>query len=123
MKSVRRVESFEKKMARLQAVKRKPVVCKVFDDVDLRCGHKGLGLIARKHNLSPENLGPGLFLLFINRGGTAVKLLANGNVMVYLKSATGEKIDMKVIEMLPRFFNGTDFDFGRSAAAGLKKVA
>lgn len=101
----------------------KPIILKVFEDSDLRCGHIGLSKIARKSGVTIERLRAGEFCLFINGNGSRVKLLTQGGVLVYLRSENKEQIDMEIIRALPRMFNGSDFDFKSAAKLKLARAA
>ena len=101
----------------------KTILIKVFNDIDLRCGHKGLSKIAREHNISISKLKKGEFVAFLNNTSTGVKLLTTNNILVYLKAEKGVEIDISIIKALPTFFNGTEFSYHEGKRLGLRKVA
>lgn len=93
-------------------------IIRFFPDADLRAGHEGLKAHARDHKVDAENLKAGEFLVFCNRRQTGVKIYAPGNVVAYLKSPGDYRLDLRTIILIPRFFNGTYFDYN----SALKKL-
>lgn len=84
----------------------KNIVLRVFEETDLRCGHNGLGKIAKRHGIY---LKPGEFLVFMNAQETGCKILSAQNLLLYLKSET--KITREQIERIPLLFKGQAFTF------------
>ena len=93
-------------------------VVRYFPDTDLRCNHLGLSDIAKKHNIDVRNLKPGEFCVFVNKRETALKIFAPQNTLVYLKSPGNYPLDLRVVKYIPRFFNGTAFNY----PAGLRQI-
>lgn len=94
-----------------------------FYGADLRCGHIGLTELAKKKKIHVNQLKGGEFLIFSNLKQTRFKLLGPNGVLVYLKPDSSDKIEMEAISMLPRLFNGTDFNYRAAAKLGFKKAA
>lgn len=86
-------------------------IIRYFPESDLRCGHLGLSVVARKHKIDTSELSPGEFLVFSNKTKNKMKIYAPGNVIAYLKSPDNRRLDLRVITLIPRFFNGTDFNY------------
>lgn len=85
-------------------------IVRFFPNADLRCGHDGLRQWAKeKGDIEVWNLQPGEFVVFANTKGDRLKIYAPGNVIAYVKSPDERKIDLNVIRLIPRFFNGTEF--------------
>lgn len=89
----------------MQSVSQK--IIRFFPDTDLRCGHDGLSEIAKEHKINVQSLGAGEFVVFTNRKKTAVKLYAANYTVVHQRMVGGAKIDMRVISLIPKYFNGT----------------
>jgi len=99
-------------------------VIRYFPGTDLRCMHDGLRKIAQEHGIDPWNLKPGEFLVFCNASRTMLKIYAPGNTIACTKSPDGRRLDLNVIKYIPRFFNGSEFDYNRALKEVLqKKVA
>lgn len=92
---------------------------KVFPNSDLRCSHKGLGILAGKSD--PKTLDAGNFLLFINRSQSAFKMLAAGNVLVHYKSPRG-RVHIDAIQYLPHCFSGWDLNYDKALGMSLDKL-
>lgn len=82
-------------------------IVRVFLDADMRCSQPGLSALALKHKFKVEELGHGEFLIFINSKRNKLKLYAGGDVLAYYRMAKGERLDMRVIQKIPRAFMGT----------------
>lgn len=96
-------------------------IIRYFPDVFLGNGHKGLSALASKNGIDVRNLRHGEFLMFVNKQQTALKLFVMGNVVAYLKIPGSERINPKVITMIPRFFNGTEINYNKALRAALSK--
>lgn len=85
-------------------------------DADLRMGYDGLN---EKGILN--NLGKGEFVAFVNRGRDKVKLCTGGDMVAYLRLPTGQRIDPKVIQYLPEFFDGSAIKYDKAVEKVLRK--
>lgn len=95
-------------------------ILRFFKDVDLRCSHEGLTIVAKKHHVDPTKLAPGEFLVFANSAQNKLKIYAPGNVLCYVRSPGYGRIDMNIVRLIPRFFNGTEFRYDAAAREMLK---
>lgn len=93
-------------------------VIRFFPESDLRCSHDGLYKIAKKNGIEVSNLNPGEFLVFANAAQSMLKIYAPGNIIAFIKHPLKHKIDFNVVRYIPRFFNGTEFNYD----ATLKKI-
>jgi len=86
----------------------------LFQNVDLRCQHDGLGKICLDKKINPKKLSPGEYAVFTNNSKDRVKLFAAHNVIAYLRLYPGEgKIDPRTIQYIPKAFESTgkiDYD-------------
>ncbi len=81
-------------------------------DADFRCSHPGLTKIAQKLGVNPQELNEGEFLVFLNRPQNAVKIFASNNTIAYFKMPKpSQRVNLKIISMIPRFFNGTSLNY------------
>lgn len=90
---------------------RKNRIVRYFPEVHLGNGHEGLAAVAKKNGIEMNKLNPGEFLIFVNKTQTALKLYTGGNMIAHLKMPGSEKINPRVITMLPQFFNGSHIDY------------
>jgi len=81
-------------------------VVRFFPNTDLRCGHKGLGILAKKHRINAEDLRQGEYLIFLNRAKDKLKMYASGNIVAYLKMPRRQPVTMEIISNIPNHFNG-----------------
>lgn len=95
-------------------------VIRFFRDADLRCGHDGLREMAKKEGIDPWTLEPGEFLVFANNRQNKLKIYAPGNVLCYVKSPDDRRIDLNIVRLIPRFFNGTEFNYDAAVREVLK---
>lgn len=86
-------------------------VIRFFPETDLRSMHLGLRKVAMKHGIDVWALNPGEFVVFANTKQTGLKIFAPGNVIAYVKSPDDKKIDLRVIALIPRYFNGSKFHY------------
>jgi hypothetical protein len=77
----------------------------------MRNGHDGLAELAKKENIDVKKLERGQFVVFINSSKDRVKVYAASNVIAYMKSSKGQKIDLRVIREIPRAFNGAGISY------------
>lgn len=89
-----------------------------FADVDMRCGHYGLNLIAKKRRINLDKLKPGEMVVFINRYQDKAKVYTTGYSYVYMKLPNRQRINPGVIGLIPKFFNGNSIDYD----SALRKV-
>jgi len=93
-----------------------------FPDTDLRSGHFGLGVLAKLAGKAASTLGQGEFIVFVNRRQSAMKLLAAHNVLVHVKAPTeAGRLDLRTIKFIPKYFNGTSFNYKKALAEVLEK--
>lgn len=97
-------------MKTINTVKQNRVV-RIFNDSNLGNGHKGLANIAKTNRINVLNLNIGEYVVFVNRNKTAMKMYAPGNVVAHMKMPKGMIIDMRIIALLPTFFNGTEINY------------
>lgn len=84
----------------------------IFLNADLRNGHEGLEILAKKEKIKISTLMPGEYVIFINSSKDKIKLYAAHNVIAYLKLPRG-KIDLRTISLIPQAFNASgriDYD-------------
>jgi hypothetical protein len=86
-------------------------VVRFFPNSDLRCAHDGLRKVALENEIDPWKLDPGEFLVFANSRQNMLKIFAPGNLIVHVKSPDERRIDLDIIRLIPRFFNGTEFNY------------
>lgn len=86
-------------------------IIRYFPETDLRCNHLGLSLLAKEKKINVKDLAPGEFLVFTNKALNKLKIYAPGNCIAYVKSPDNRRIDLNVVRLIPRFFNGTKFDY------------
>jgi hypothetical protein len=90
----------------------------LFLNVDLRCAHDGLAMVAKKRGIDVKKLEPGQYVMFINCEKNRLKLFAANNIIAYLKLPHG-KIDMRTLQLIPQAFHASgkiDYD------SALKKI-
>lgn len=86
-------------------------ILRVIFNADLRCSHDGLRKIAKDLSLNVDTLRIGEFLVFINSRKSALKIFAAGQTIAHFKMPGERKMDMKIISMIPRFFNGQELKY------------
>lgn len=96
-------------------------IVRFFRNADLRCGHDGLRKMAKEHSIDPWKLEPGQFLVFSNAKQNKLKIYAPGNILCYVKSTDDRRIDLRIVQFIPRFFNGTEFQYEAAVKEMLKK--
>lgn len=79
----------------------------IFLNCDLRCCHEGLAEVAKKNKIDVKKLNPGEFVIFINASKNRLKLYTANNVIAYLKLQENQKIDLRVIALIPQAFEAT----------------
>ena len=93
-----------------------------FPETDLRYGHDGLAAVAKKAGKPVSKLKIGQFLLFVNRKQSAVKIITADNIMIHLKSKDNAPLNFRAINMLPKYFNGTRFNYAGALRESLEKA-
>lgn len=84
---------------------------RVVFDADLRCSHEGLTAIAKNLKLKLDELELGEFVAFINSKKTMIKLYAAGNTIAHFKTPDGRQLNLKVLALIPKFFNGRELKY------------
>jgi hypothetical protein len=92
-----------------------------YPDTDMRNGHDGLAEMARKSGIKIDNLGAGEFLAFVNRARNKLKLYNGQELVAYLRLKDNRKIDPRVIQNLPRYFDGTKINYDAAMRDSLMK--
>lgn len=90
-------------------------------NTDLRCGHDGLAAIAKGLRVNVNTLEIGEFVVFVNRKKCALKLYAAGNTVAHFKMPGTRQMNMSVIGLIPRFFNGKELKYDDALAEVIKK--
>lgn len=89
------------------------------NNTNLINGHDGLAKIANQQlGINVKSLGRGEMIAFLNKKGDKVKLYAGGDVIAYLRH--DRKIDPRVIQHLPRHFNGQAIRYDNAVRDMLK---
>lgn len=86
-------------------------VIRFFPNSDLRCSHEGLRAVAKENGIDPWGLSAGEFLVFANTSQTMMKIYAPGNIIAFLRHPLRHRIDLSLVQYIPRFFNGTEFNY------------
>jgi len=85
-------------------------------DADLRRGYDGLN-----KQVPLAELKQGEFVAFVNRKLDKVKLCTGKDMIAYLRLPQGQRIDPRVIQYLPEFFNGSNIEYGKAVEKSLRK--
>lgn len=91
-------------------------IIRYFPDIHLGNGHDGLAHIALKNKVDVRKLYPGEFVIFVNKTQTGLKLFSQGNMVCYLKMPGSQRINPRVISLIPRFFNGSQINYSGALA-------
>lgn len=89
-------------------------------DADLRMGYDGLTSVARKAGVDLSNLPLGHYAAFVNRAQNKVKLCTQNDVTAYLRLRKG-RLDPRVIQHLPNYFNGGEIAYDKAMAKMLRQ--
>lgn len=89
-------------------------------NADLRCSHLGLSIVAKRLKLDTSDLKIGEFIVFVNTKKTMIKIFAAGNTVAHFKN-NDRPINMKILGMIPRFFNGKELKYDEALAEVIKK--
>ena len=82
----------------------------VFLNSDMRCGHRGLMLIARHK----AKVKPGEHVVFVNSKRDKMKVLSAGGVLSYVCSPRG-KLSLETVQSIPAAFKVSGgFDYGKA---------
>lgn len=79
-------------------------ILRVFSGADLRCGHDGLTILAKKQGYNPKELSPGEFLVFLNTRRSSFKLFAANEVIAYYRSPDNKRMELGALQYIPRVF-------------------
>lgn len=85
-------------------------ITKLFYEVDLKCGHAGLGKLAAKHGVNVGGLKPGEHVLFVNKRRDKVKVMSHGGVLSYFKSLHGRLSLAEVRSRTGQAFRSSPFN-------------
>jgi hypothetical protein len=99
---------YEKRMQSLQEATRiSQRIIRFFPNTGLRNGHDGLSRLAMNNDINTSRLNLGEYVIFTNRARTALKMYAPNNIIVHQRMPQGARIDMRVINLIPKYFNGS----------------
>lgn len=99
----------------------KPKIVRYFSDTNLRSGHKGLALEAKKHKINVKELAIGEYCIFVNKSKNAVKIYAAGNIVAHYKDPGNKRLNHKAIKILPMFFNGKEINYDAALEVVMKR--
>lgn len=85
-------------------------------DADLRVGYDGLQKIVKL-----QNLGKGEFVAFVNRRRDKIKLATGNDTLAYHRLPQGQRVDPKVIAILPEYFDGATLNYDAAVEKSLRK--
>ncbi len=105
------VLNFDNYIANCIKEKKPNSIIKYFPNVDMRLGHIGLASFCKKNGVEIQNLRAGEFIVFTNSAFNRIKIFAAGNTIAYQKSWNNRKIPVRLIGLLPKFFNGASLNF------------
>src|SRR4051794_35646980 len=101
-------------------------VIQCFMNVNMGNGHDGLKAIARRGaNINADEMGPGEYLVFINRKREKIKVLCTGGegtqkTLVFAYARYKHAIDLNAIQFIPHAFQGGNFNFDRALQLALE---
>ena len=101
--------------------KRPNRIIRYFPNVHMGNSHHGLSEIAKEHKVNISKLEPGEFVIFVNNDQTALKMFAPGNIIAHLRMPGTQKINPRVIAMIPRFFNGAQIEYDKALREVIQK--
>jgi hypothetical protein len=97
-------------------------VIQCFFDVDMRCAHDGLAVLAKVQKIDVAKLDAGEYVIFINTAKNRLKMFAPGGVVAYYRAHGGERINLNTIPLIPRAFNATGrIDYDKALREVLEK--
>ena len=82
-------------------------------NADLRRGHDGLTKLATDMKIN-TNLRVGEFIVFVNSKRSALKMYAAGETIAHFKMPGNKVMNVEVIRIIPRFFNGTELKYDKA---------
>lgn len=94
---------------------------RVVFNADLRCSHDGLALQAKALRLDVAKLEVGEFVVFINAKKTMLKMFAAGNTVAHFKTPGNRQLNLKVLAIIPRFFNGQTLKYDEALSEVIRK--
>jgi hypothetical protein len=99
---------YEKKIAQVIDAKRSAQkIIRFFPQTDMRNGHDGLAKIAKDNKINVSDLNVGEYVIFTNKKKNAIKMYAPNHIIVHQRLPSGAKLDMRVISLIPKYFNGS----------------
>jgi hypothetical protein len=103
-----------------RAAKENRLIRAVFN-TDLRNSHDGLYKIAKDLKVNIDNLSVGEFIVFVNKKRSALKLYAAGNTIAHFRMPGDRVMNMKVLAVIPKFFNGKELKYTDALAEVIRK--
>lgn len=94
-------------------------IIRVFLKTNMSLSHPGLTALALSEKVTLGNLMVGEFVIFINTALTKVKVFAANNAFAYY--ASKRKIDLRTLQDIPIYFNGTSLQFDHIIEKMLRK--
>jgi hypothetical protein len=82
---------------------------------------QGLSLLAKDHGIDLSKLNVGEFVLFVNTKKTSFKLYTANNTICYVKMPGNRRVDLRVIQDIPKYFNGSSLDYNKALTNVLLK--
>lgn len=95
-------------------------ILQIFFNTDLRCAHDGLAILAKKEKLNVDKLRVGQFLVFMNTKQSQLKIYAAGRTIAHFKMPNHRRMNLKVLQMIPRFFNGKELKYDEALSEIIK---
>lgn len=86
-------------------------ILRVIFNTDLRNNHEGLAAIAKNLRINTATLQPGEYVVFVNSYRSALKFYVAGQIVAHFRMPTHRRMDMRIIAMLPKFFNGRELRY------------
>jgi hypothetical protein len=87
-------------------------LARVFLETDMRMGFQGLHRLLSKNQISPMNLNPEHYYVFMNRARTKFKVIS-GHYLVYFNNGK-RLIPLEAIQYLPKNFGGTQLEMSEA---------
>lgn len=79
----------------------------IFTDVDMRCSHDGLAIVAKKGQIDITKLNEGEYVAFFNAKKNHLKIAAAHHVIASKRAPQGRFYDMACITEVVRAFHNT----------------
>lgn len=96
-------------------------ILQIVFNADLRCSHDGLTIQAKKAGVTVSDLEIGEFIVFINAKKTMLKIYAAGNTIAHFKNQGYQRINLGILKMIPRFFNGKELKYDEALAEVIRQ--